>query len=112
MRFGNGFDAPNSTIKRLSEIGGQEIINLYDGGRLGVIADVDLLINDETGRIEALIIPDSRKGFSFLSNKSFIEVPWEAIKKIGQDTIIVDLDNEKTKTGYITKYWETHILIL
>jgi murein DD-endopeptidase MepM/ murein hydrolase activator NlpD len=54
MRFGNGFDAPNSTIKRLSEIGGQEIINLYDGGRLGVIADVDLLINDETGRIEAL----------------------------------------------------------
>lgn len=79
-------------IKRLSEIGGQEIINLFDGGRLGVIADVDLLINEANGCIESLLIPEQRRPFSFVS-AGYIEVPWRSIKKIGQDTIIVELND-------------------
>lgn len=84
-------------IKRLSEIGGQEIINLYDGSRLGMVADVDLLIDEETGYIEALLIPDSKGFLSFLSDRNFTEVPWEAVKKIGQDTLIVELDDKNSK---------------
>lgn len=98
MRFNNNDDLDNKPgKKRLSEIGGQEIINLYDGGRLGVVADVDLLINDDTGAIEALLIPQTKSFFSFLSDKSFIEVPWDAVRKIGQDTLIVEMDNTTEK---------------
>lgn len=91
-------DIDNLTKKRLSEIGGQEIINIYDGGRLGFIADVDLLIDENTGNIESLLIPESQGLFSFFSDKNFIEVPWESVKKIGQDIVIVELeDNYKKK---------------
>jgi sporulation protein, YlmC/YmxH family len=83
--------------KRLSEIGGQEIINLFDGGKLGVIADIDLLINDDTGSIESLLIPDNKRMFSFRSDRNYIEVPWKSVKKIGYDTVIVELDNTNGK---------------
>ena len=95
-------DNNKSITKRLSEIGGQEIINLFDGGRLGIVADVDLLINDSTGKIEALLIPDSKSFLSFFSDKKYIEVPWGAIRKIGQDTLIVELDDNsnRKRVGY------------
>ncbi|WP_242854386.1 YlmC/YmxH family sporulation protein [Oxobacter pfennigii] len=94
MKSNNRMSYEKIGKKKLSEIGGQEIINLYDGGKLGVVADVDLLIDDETGYIEALLIPDTKSLFSIFSNKNYIEVPWESVKKIGQDTLIVEL-NEK-----------------
>lgn len=102
MRLISHMDDEKPCKKRLSEIGGQEIINLYDGGKLGVVADVDLLIDDDTGNIEALLIPDSRSLFSFFSDKNYIEVPWESVRKIGQDTLIVDLGekSDKKKVGY------------
>lgn len=86
--------------KRLSEIGGQEIINLFDGVKLGVVADIDLIVDDKTGRIEFLLIPDQRRVFGFSSERNFIEVPWSAVKKIGQDALIVDMQNtSKRKLG-------------
>lgn len=101
MKLINNEDNEKRSRKRLSEIGGQEIINLYDGGRLGVVADVDLLINDDTGAIEALLIPETKGFFSFMSDKNFIEVPWDAIRKIGQDTLIVELEKkDERRKGY------------
>jgi YlmC/YmxH family sporulation protein len=104
IKFNNHNVIDKSSTKRLSEIGGQEIINLFDGGRLGIVADVDLLINDNTGSIEALLIPDSKSFLSFFSDKKYIEVPWESIRKIGQDTLIVELDennnNNRKRMGY------------
>lgn len=85
------------TKKRLSEIGGQEIINLYDGVKLGVVADIDLIVSDDTGKIEFLLIPDSRRLFGFSSDKNFIEVPWGSVKKIGQDALIVDMEKTSKK---------------
>lgn len=80
--------------RRLSEIGGQEIINLYDGGRLGVIADIDLLIDEKTGAIQSLLIPESASFISIFRDKDYIEVPWTSIRKIGQDTLIVEMDDK------------------
>ncbi len=77
---------------RLNELGGKEIVNLNDGGRLGIIADSDLIINEKTGEILALLAPDNRTQFSFFGNKNEIEIPWNCIKKIGNDMIIIELD--------------------
>lgn len=76
---------------RLSTIGGKEIINLYDGSSLGLISESDLLINKQTGRIHSLLIPENRGLFSLFSSNTLIEIPWGAIKKIGNDMIIIDL---------------------
>lgn len=78
---------------RLSTIGGKEIVNLYDGSSLGLISESDLLIDRKTGRIHSLLIPESKGFFSLFSNNSLTEIPWESIKKIGNDMIIIDLEN-------------------
>lgn len=78
---------------RLSTIGGKEIVNLYDGSRLGLISESDLLIDQKTGRIHSLLIPDHKSFFNFFSNHSLTEIPWKNIKKIGNDMIIIDLED-------------------
>ncbi|SES68752.1 sporulation protein, YlmC/YmxH family [Natronincola peptidivorans] len=82
---------------RFSTIGGKEIVNLCDGSRLGIIAESDLLINEKTGKIVALLIPDEKNLFNFFASNSLLEIPWEAVKKIGNDMIIIELEDEKKR---------------
>lgn len=82
---------------RFSAIGGKEIVNLCDGSRLGVIGDSDMLIDERTGKIIALLIPDEKGFFSFLSSGTLTEIPWQAIKKIGNDMIIIEVEDEEKK---------------
>lgn len=77
---------------KLSRLGGKEIVNLNDGGRLGVIADSDLVIDEKSGKIIALLVPDIRSQFRFFGDRGEIEIPWEAIKKIGNDMVIIELE--------------------
>ncbi len=82
---------------RFSDIGGKEIVNLCDGSRLGIIADSDLLIDERTGKIHALLIPETKGFLSLFSNSNLTEIPWQTIKKIGNDMIIVELENDFIK---------------
>ena len=51
---------------RFSELGGKEIVNLYDGERLGVIGGSDLVIDEDSGSIVFLLIPRKKKStFAF-----------------------------------------------
>lgn len=77
---------------RLSRLGGKEIVNLNDGGRLGIIADSDLVIDEKTGKILSLLVPDRRSQFKFFGDKYEVEIPWNAIKKIGNDMIIIEIE--------------------
>ncbi|MCG8542515.1 MAG: YlmC/YmxH family sporulation protein [Clostridia bacterium] len=80
---------------KFSELGGKEIVNLSDGCRLGMLAESDLLIDEKTGKIKALLVPDMKSSFSFFSEKDFVEIPWHCVKKIGNDMIIIELDNNE-----------------
>lgn len=73
---------------RYSELAGKEVVSLDEGVRLGVIADSELVIDVRAGRVAALILPQ-RAGW--LRPASPLFVPWEGIRKIGRDLIIVDL---------------------
>ncbi len=64
----------------LSEIAGKEIVNLVTGERLGVIGECDLILDETTGGILALLIP-KEKDFARRKDKSFLEVPWRNVKK-------------------------------
>ena len=68
----------------------KEVINICDGKRLGFVQDVcaDL----DTGRITSIIVPGgTNKLMSLLSNSNDIVIPWERIKCIGDDLILVEL---------------------
>ncbi len=84
---------------KFGELGGKEIVNLSDGTRLGMLAESDLLIDERTGKIKALLVPDIRSNFSLFSEKDFMEIPWEAVKKIGSDMIIIELESDKYGNG-------------
>ncbi|WP_026895087.1 YlmC/YmxH family sporulation protein [Clostridiisalibacter paucivorans] len=87
---------------KLSKLGGKEIVNLNDGGRLGIIADSDLLIDEKNGKILALLLPYTSSAFKFFGERDLIEIPWETIRKIGDDMIIVEIDPKKTmKKNYM-----------
>lgn len=71
----------------------KEVINIYDGKRLGFVQDVcaDL----ETGTITSIIVPGSTNRFmSIFSSNNDIIIPWNKIKCIGEDLILVEIDNK------------------
>ena len=68
----------------------KEVINISDGKRLGFVSDVE--INLEDGKIEAIVVPGGGKIFGFIGKDSEFVIPWERIRKIGEDIILVDLD--------------------
>lgn len=81
-------------IMRLSELSGKEIVDVKKAERLGVLGQTDLEINESTGQIQALLIP-SVKWFGFRKQGGEIRVPWQHIKKIGTDMIIIDVHEEE-----------------
>ena len=79
---------------RLSNLGEKEIVNLSDGGRFGLLADSDLLVDEKFGKIKAVLLPDYRYQKSFFSGKNYLQIPWTSIKKIGTDIIIFESTEE------------------
>ena len=78
---------------RLCELREKEVINSCDCKRLGCV--VDLEINLCTGNVEAIIIPGPGPICGFLGNDSEYVIPFECIKKIGEDIILVEIKEEK-----------------
>lgn len=78
---------------KLSELVGKQIVNIYDGVRLGTIGESDLIIHTESGEIESIIVPNRENIFSMWIDKSNLTIPWTSVKKIGQEVIIVELDS-------------------
>ena len=73
---------------RLSDLQSKNIINVNDGKMVGSI--IDVLINDD-GSMNSLIV--ERGKFFFKLSHGEIEVKWSQVKKIGEDVILVSIDN-------------------
>jgi len=78
---------------RVYDIKQKEIINEIDGGRLGYISDVE--IDMENGKILKIIVPGKAKFLGIFGRDMEYQIPWEKIKKIGEDIILVEIDVEK-----------------
>ncbi len=68
----------------------KEVINICGGKRLGFVQDVcaDL----ETGKITSIIVPgNTNKFMSLFSSSNDIVIPWENIRCIGDDLILVEI---------------------
>lgn len=74
-----------------SDLLGKEVVNLVDGARLGVVGDSDLVIDVPTGQIVSIILPHRGRLFNLLGDAPDLVIPWESIRKIGSQVIIVEL---------------------
>ncbi len=78
---------------RLMELGDKEVVNLNNGERLGLVADSDIMIDEDTGEIISLLVPHKKFSMKFLGfDGDGMEIPWSAIRKIGYDMIIIELE--------------------
>lgn len=69
-----------------SELKEKEIINVYDGKKLGRI--IDILFDNSSGVVRGVVVPGEKKIFR---KGEDIFVPLEKLKKIGDDVILVGL---------------------
>ena len=67
----------------------KEVINITDGKRLGFVQDVTADL--ESGLITSIIVPGNAKLFNVFSKDSDIVIPWQDIKCIGDDVILVEI---------------------
>jgi YlmC/YmxH family sporulation protein len=77
---------------RLNELIGKEIVNIYDGMRMGTVGDSDMVIDEESGQIVSIILPNRGNALNFWTDRQKLVIPWDAVKKIGREVIVVDLD--------------------
>lgn len=76
----------------MAELAGKEVINLTNGVRLGVVGESDLAIDARSGQVQALILPRRIGLTGWWGRNGALVIPWEAVRKIGTQVIIVELD--------------------
>jgi len=80
-------------ITCLSELRCKEVVNICDGCRLGYVNDLELDIH--CGRIEAIIVPGPGRFFGLLGREYDYVIPWQCIRQIGGDLVLVEVTLEK-----------------
>lgn len=77
-------------MARLSSFTKKEIVNVRDGRRLGFLADVE--VDLPTGRVDAIVTSVPAKILPMGSECHELVIPFEKIKKIGEDIILVNIE--------------------
>lgn len=73
-----------------SELRAKEVINLCDGRRLG--RPIDLVLGEDA-RASALVVPGAFSLKCLIRGvREGIVIPWNQIRRIGDDVILVELD--------------------
>ena len=82
----------------LTELKEKEIVNVFDGKKLGHI--VDILFDIENGLVRGIVVPGERKLFR---KNDDIFIPLEKLKKIGDDVVLVKLQTNEDR-GFANRY--------
>lgn len=78
---------------RWTQWAGKELIDITNARRLGSVADADLVFDPHTGRIlELRLWPRPRSWW--LRRPRAVVVPWSAIRRVGDDLVLVDMPDE------------------
>lgn len=70
----------------------KEVVNIVDGKRLGFVQDVTADL--ESGVITSIIVPGNSKLLNLFAGDNDIVIPWQDIKCIGEDIILVEINKE------------------
>ena len=78
---------------RISDLRLLDVVNVKDGRRLGPIKDLDLDL--ERGVVKGIIVPGPTRSWGLFGggkSEDYI-IPWDRVKKIGVDVILVDAND-------------------
>ena len=81
---------------RLTQVHCKEVICISDGRRLGFVSDVVVKVPE--GEVCAIVVPSPGKFMGILGNSDDFVIPWEHIKRIGPDIILVDTKPDDCRT--------------
>ncbi len=86
---------PGDDAMRMSELKRREVINVCDCKRWGFVGDLD--VDPCTGRILAIIVPGPGCVCGFLGREKEFVIPFGDICQIGDDIILVRVEEKKEK---------------
>lgn len=75
-------------VYRVEELQYKEVIDITDGTRYGFVGDVEL--NPQHGSVEGIVVRGHPRWFGLLGREPDIVFPWPAIRRFGEDIILVD----------------------
>ncbi len=75
-------------LDRLVDLQKKEVINIFDGKRMGFLYDVEIDLS--TGKIGSIIVPGRTRFFGLFGKGEEYIISYEDIKKVGDDIILVE----------------------
>ena len=73
---------------RIEDMRNKEVVSVFDGAKLGWVCDVEL--DTASASMTARVIYGRPKFFGLLGREEDIVIPWDKIRLIGDDTVLVD----------------------
>lgn len=80
---------------RFTQIQCKEVICIRDGRRLGYVEDV--IVEVPEGRVCSIIVPGSCRYLGVIGRGDDYIIPWNCIRHIGPDILLVDTKPEECK---------------
>ena len=77
-------------LERVLDLQKKEVINLSNGRRLGFVYDVE--VDLEQGSVISVVVPGQNRFFRLFWKYEEFVIPFDQIKKIGDDIILVEMD--------------------
>ena len=87
---------------RITDLRCKEVINLYDGCRMGYVGDVE--VDTLCGRVVSIVVPGRCHFFGLLGRDEDYVIAWEQIEKIGDNIILVRYEHN-IKRKERKKWW-------
>ena len=73
---------------RVTDLSCKEVVCISDGARLGYVSDVEVEV--PRGQVTAIVVPGKCRWFGLLGHTEDFVIPWEAIRRVGDDIILVE----------------------
>ncbi len=88
---------------RIGDLRYKEVINVNTGLRLGFVSDG--IFDAVTGQMKALVVPGQYKVLGLFGRGDDFIIPWDAIRRIGDDIILVEEDRVETREKKARARW-------
>ena len=84
---------------KFTELRCKEVICICDGQRLGYVSDVKIEV--PSGCVTAIVVPGPCRFLGLWGRKDDYIIPWNCIRRIGPDIVLVDVVPESCRVRRI-----------